>query len=118
MNPAAAFFVEEPSAHLVCIVSSRASGRMTARAMSRCNSWSSAGVWRSCGDGFIFKSVEELARLEGFVVDLVKGGNPGVPFQKRGRPAGQPNGVLVKFPHRINHRMIVRVQNELLIAGV
>src|ERR1700677_134244 len=106
MNWPATFPIERPSRHLDCMPPVAASGRITAPAMRRCNSRNSRAVWRLGGDGFVFKVFNEMIGFERFVMHFVKGGNAGVPFQERGRFARPPYGMLVKFPNRINYRMV------------
>ena len=53
-------------------------------------------------------------------MDFVEGGNAVVPFQQRGGGAGEPDGVGVHFPDRIEHGMIVGIEDvflELRVAG-
>ena len=51
-------------------------------------------------------------------VNFVERRNAVVPFEQRGRRANAPDRVLVQFPHRIDHRMIVRIENIFLELGV
>src|SRR6266481_3054140 len=104
-------FVGRPSIHLICILSPRASGRMTAAAMSLCNSCNSPAVWRLGFDNCVFKAFDKLIGFERFTVDFVESRNPVVPFQQRRGFAGALDCSLVKFPDWINHRMVMRVQN-------
>ena len=62
----------------------------------------------------------ELIGLERFVVDFVEGRDAVVPFEQRGGAADALDGVRVHLPHRVEHRMIVRVEDvalELRVAG-
>ena len=45
-------------------------------------------------------------------MDFVKRGNAIVPFEEGRRVSGQLDGPVVKFPNRIEDRMVVRVENE------
>ena len=49
-------------------------------------------------------------------VDFVEAGNVVVPLEQRGRGAAALDGARVEFPDRIDHRMIVRVENVLLVS--
>ena len=53
-------------------------------------------------------------------MNFFKSWNAVVPFEQRGRAADEFHGVRVHFPNRIEHRMIVRIENvflELRMAG-
>src|SRR5260370_1560856 len=54
---------------------------------------------------------QKFCSFERLVTHSVKRRNAVVPFRKRRRVPQALNRPLVKFPHRIDHRMIVRVQN-------
>src|SRR5271169_6388030 len=118
MNWPATFFMVRPSRHLGCMPPVAASGCMTVLAIRRCNSRNSRAVWRLGGDGFVFKIFNELIGFKSLVMHFVKGGNPGVPFQERGRFAHPRNGALVELPNRIEHRMVVSVEKVLLVFGM
>ena len=53
-----------------------------------------------------------------FGVDLVEAGNVVVPLEQRGRGPAALNGARIELPHRIDHRMIVRVENVFLVLRV
>ena len=77
------------------------------RAMRRCNSRS---VITPASHG----SVEVLLGLERLGVNFVEGRNPVVPLEQSRRRADPANRVLVQLPDRIDHRMVVRVENIFL----
>src|ERR1700722_15976320 len=107
MKVAATRFMARPSRHLGCISPAEVSGFMTVPAMSRCNSRNSRTVWRLSG-GLVFKVFNVSIRFESLVVDFIEGWNARVPLQQGGRFAGAGDGVGVKFPDRIDHRVVVR----------
>jgi len=54
------------------------------------------------------------------MMNFVTGWDPIVPFQQRGGVADQLEGVGIHLPHRVEHRMIVRVEKvlfELRVTG-
>ena len=62
--------------------------------------------------------MDELVGFERLMVDFVEGRDAGVPFQQRGGLADQFGGAGIQLPHRVEHRMIVRVENVLLEFGM
>ena len=65
-----------------------------------------------------FRPVDELVRFQRLVVHLLERRDAVVPLEQRRRHAAALRRVRVKFPHRVEHRMIVRIQNILLELGV
>ena len=63
-------------------------------------------------------SMEVALGLLRFGMNFVEAGNVVVPFQQRGRGAAALDGARVELPHRIDHRMVVGVENVLLVARV
>src|SRR5882724_7513348 len=61
---------------------------------------------------------EELVGFHGFVVDFLEGGDAVVPLEQRGGMADALNSALIELPDRIDHRMIVRVENVFAVFGV
>ena len=53
-------------------------------------------------------------RFERFVVDFIKSRNAVVPFEQGRGAANEFHGVRVQLPNRIEHRMIVRIENVFL----
>src|SRR5271156_429472 len=115
MNWPITFFMVRPSRHVDCMPPVAASGRMTAPAMRRCNARNSRAVWRLGRNGSGFKVFNELIGFQRLVMYLLKGGNTGVPFQERRRFSYPRDGAIVKSPNRIEHRMIVGVENVLFV---
>src|SRR5579863_135289 len=85
-------------------------GLITASAMRRCNPRNSASVcrlvvtWRS-------ELWDKPAGFECFMVNLLKRGDAVIPFQECGRPTRALDGAGVEFPDRVNHGMIMGVEN-------
>src|ERR1700677_3020302 len=119
MNSATTSSIFRPSVHSGCMPFRAVSGRNIAPAMSR---WKSRNAARDlisgCGGGGVV--FEELRGFESFMVDFVKRRNAVIPFEQRGGVAAELDGVGVHFPHRIEHRVVVGVEDvflELRMAG-
>src|SRR5258708_39700180 len=61
---------------------------------------------------------EEPIGFQGFVVDFAKSGNAVVPFQQGGGVANSLHRAVVQFPDRIDHRMIVSIENIFFVFGM
>src|SRR5215467_6991179 len=61
---------------------------------------------------------EKTARFERFVMDFAEAGNAVVPLEQSRRVAHTLNRPVVESPHRIDHRMIVCVENIFFVFGV
>src|SRR5882762_9454052 len=61
---------------------------------------------------------EETIRLQGLVMDFAKSGNAVVPFQQGGGVANSLHRAVVQFPDRIDHRMIVGIENIFFVFGM
>ena len=92
-----------------CIRSSSVSGRNSAVAITSCSRFNCERdpTLDSCA----LERVDKLVRFECFMVNFVKSRNAIVPFQKCGGVADQLQSVSVQFPNRVEHRVIVRVEN-------
>ena len=64
------------------------------------------------------RNVDELLGLARLGVDFFKRRNTVVPFEQRRRRTDALDGMLVQLPYRIEHWMIVRVENILLELGM
>ena len=62
--------------------------------------------------------VNEPRGFESFIVNFVESRDTIVPFQKSGCAPYLPDCVRIELPHRIEHGMIVRVQNVFLELGM
>jgi hypothetical protein len=78
--------------------------------------------WLGCADGrgFAGRSVvaEELGGFKGFMMDFVKGRDTVVPLEEGGGTAAELDGVGVKLPDRIEHGMIVGIEDILFEFGM
>ena len=45
-------------------------------------------------------------------MDFIERGNPVVPLEKRGGVTRQLNGAVIKFPYRVQDRMVVGIEDE------
>src|ERR1700758_1809531 len=97
------------------------SGFITALAMVRCrvsrfirNSSTGQGSY-GAGQNALSK---EAIRFEGFVVNFAEGGNAVVPFEKSCCVAYALNSAVVELPDRIDHRMIVGIENIFFVLGM
>ena len=61
---------------------------------------------------------EKFVGLERFAMHLVEARDAVIPFEQRGGAAGAFAGVRVHFPHGVEHRVIVRVENVALVLRV
>ena len=68
--------------------------------------------------GGVLELVNEPRGFESFIVNFVESRDMIVPFQKSGCAPYLPDCVRIELPHRIEHGMIVRVQNVFLELGV
>src|SRR5579862_16995 len=118
MKPVATFFMERPSRQRGRMSPSAVNGCITVLAISRCNSWNCSTVWRLGRCGFLFDGFKVTIGFEGFVVDFVKRWNARVPLEQRGGLARAGDRVRIQLPHRINHRMVMRIQYEALVFRV
>src|SRR5215469_544384 len=112
MNAAASSFIRVPSVQRFCIPHSRVKGRNKTPAITRCNSRSCSREAISAG-GFSTRSellVAEFVGFEGFIVNLVKRRYSIVPLKQRGGVADEFDGMGVHFPHGVEHRVIVGVE--------
>src|SRR6266481_4249103 len=106
MNCAATSAVGLPSVQVRCIPSSRVSGRMTAFAIK---AWRSARRLGGCL--FIAQKTRSFQRLP---VNIVERRNAIVPLEQyRGSPHTR-DGARVKSPNRIEHWVIMGIQNIFL----
>src|SRR5580658_6853692 len=62
--------------------------------------------------------MEVAVGFQGFRVDFVEAGNVVVPLEQRGGGAAAIDGARVEIPDRIDHRVVVRVEDVLLVLGV
>src|ERR1700722_4310585 len=102
-----------PPGAFSCIRSDLVSGCITARAMVR---WRASSFIRGASyRGGEHAGGEELVGLERFVVDFLEGGDAVVPLEQRGGVADALDGAIIEFPHRIDDRMIVRIEDVFAI---
>jgi len=80
------------------------SGCITARAIVRCSELAHTAVASKVED-------KNLLALQGLVVHFIKGRNAVVPFEQRSGVTDPLNRAFIQFPYRVDHRMIVRIQN-------
>src|SRR5882757_6429881 len=119
---AATALVGRPSVQRRCILLPFVSGREMTRHMARCKSARSpvestrAGANRFTGGGdFRGAGLRDVGMgLQGLVVDLVERGNLVVPLEQRGGDATELRGVGVELPDRVEHRVVVRIEDVLL----
>ena len=57
-------------------------------------------------------------RLLGFGMNLIEAGNVIVPLKQRWRGPATLDGARIELPDRIDHRMVVRVENVLFVPRV
>src|SRR4029077_18680273 len=110
MNCPATAAVAPPSAHSRCMPSSLVNGRMTACAIK---AWRSAR--RLCRDGFMRQKMRSFQRL---AMNIIKGRNAIVPFEQRCGPTHAPDSARVKLPNRIEHWVIMRIEDIFLELGM
>src|SRR3954447_4242394 len=120
MNRSATACALRPSLQRGCIRSRAVSGRKMALAISLCSSFNSAREPARGGlsGGGLELFLDKLVRLKRLPMDFCKRRNAIVPFQQSGCPSYQFDGVRIKFPDGIEHRMIMRIKNIFLKLGV
>src|SRR4030095_3787254 len=111
-----------PSVQVRWVFSPEVSGRMTACAMS---AWRLASLdlladLRRAGlrGGADFGIGQEFVSLECFAMHLGKAWDLVLPFEQGGRTSAAFNGPLIDFPHGIEDRMIVGIEDVALEFGV
>src|SRR5260221_9497059 len=62
----------------------------------------------------LFRSSEEAIGLQGFSVDFLKRGDAVVPLEECRSVAGALDGALIEFPHGIEHRMVMGIEDVFL----
>src|ERR1039458_169005 len=90
-------------------------GPRAGRPWTRC---ATARAWAASSHRGLFRSVDELVRLERLAVDLVERRDLVVPFEQGRRDAAQARRVRIELPDRVEHGVVVRVEDVLLELGV
>src|SRR6185312_1215337 len=65
-----------------------------------------------------YRRAKKPFRFASLGMHLVEGGNAIVPFKQSRRGANTPDRVFVQLPNRIDHRVVVRIQNVFRKLGV
>src|SRR5271163_1325395 len=112
MKAATALWADLPSFHFGCMRWPGVSGRMMPVAKAR---WmarrSLPGPEGLRGDLLMEQILAKFPGLQRFAVHFVERGNAVVPFQQRRGRAGQLDRVLIHFPDRVEHGVIVGIED-------
>src|SRR5258705_7016595 len=112
MNSEASARRFRPSFSRPCMRQFGVRGRKIAPAIARCRSSRSARE-RTLRNTGCELPLLELEGFERFMVDFIEGGDAVIPFEQRGCVADPSYRVAIHLPNRIQHGMVVCVEDVL-----